>query len=50
MGIAIPIIKDIGKIKYAVLRRITKELALSINNQDLLYNVHTSNIKKKKIR
>ena len=47
VGLAIPIIKDIGKIEYAVSRRITKELALPINNQDLLYNVDTSNIKKK---
>ena len=34
--------------EYANSRRITEELALSINNQDLAYNVDTSNIKKKK--
>ena len=32
--------------EYANSRRITEELALSINNQDLSYNVDTSNIKK----
>ena len=41
-----PIIKDIAKMEYANSRRITEELALSINNQDLSYNVDTSNIKK----
>ena len=34
--------------EYANSRRITEELAMSINNQDLAYNVDTSNIKKKK--
>ena len=34
--------------EYANSRHITEELALSINNQDLAYNVDTSNIKKKK--
>ena len=34
--------------EYANSRRITEELALSINNQDLAYNVDTSNIKEKK--
>ena len=47
-GLAIPIIKDIAKMEYANSRRITEELALSINTQDLSYNVDTSNIKKKK--
>ena len=32
--------------EYVNSRRITEELALSINNQDLSYNVDTSNIKK----
>ena len=32
--------------EYANSRSITEELALSINNQDLSYNVDTSNIKK----
>ena len=32
--------------EYSNSRRITEELALSINNQDLSYNVDTSNIKK----
>ena len=45
-GLAIPIIKDIAKVEYANSRYITEELALSINNQDLSYNVDTSNIKK----
>ena len=45
-GLAMPIIKDIAKMEYANSRRITEELALSINNQDLSYNVDTSNIKK----
>ena len=47
-GLAIPITKDIAKMEYANSRRITEELALSINNQDLSYNVDTSSIKKKK--
>ena len=38
-GLAIPIIKDVAKMEYANSRRITEELALSINNQDLSYNV-----------
>ena len=38
-------IKDIAKMEYANSRRIAEELALSINNQDLSYNVDTSNIK-----
>ena len=38
-------IKDIAKTEYANSRRIAEELALSINNQDLSYNVDTSNIK-----
>ena len=38
-GLAMPIIKDIAKMEYANSRRITEELALSINNQDLSYNV-----------
>ena len=41
----IPMIKDIAKTEYANSRRIAEELALSINNQDLSYNVDTSNIK-----
>ena len=32
--------------EYVNSRRITEELALSINNQDLSYNVDPSNIKK----
>ena len=32
--------------EYGKSRRITEELALSINNQDLSYNVDPSNIKK----
>ena len=42
----IPIIKDIAKMKYANPIRITEELALSIKNQDLSYNIDTSNIKR----
>ena len=42
-GLAIPIIKDIAKMEYVNSRRITEELALSINNQNLSYNVDTSN-------
>ena len=38
--------KDIAKIEHANSRRTTEVLALSINNQDLSYNVDTSNIKK----
>ena len=34
-GLAKPIIKDIARMEYANSRRITEELALSINNQDL---------------
>ena len=45
-GLTIPIIKDIAKVEYANSRYITEELAVSINNQDLSYNVDTSNIKK----
>ena len=32
--------------EYGKSKRITEELALSINNQDLSYNVDPSNIKK----
>ena len=46
--LAIPMIKDIAKMEYANLRRITEELALSINDHDLSYDIDTSNIKKKK--
>ena len=51
-GLAIPVIKDIAKMEYLNSRRITEVLALSINNQDLSYNVDTSNIKqiKEKIK
>ena len=42
----IAIIKDIAKMKYANPIRITEELALSIKNQDLSYNIDTSNIKR----
>ena len=45
-GLAIAVIKDIAKMEYPNSRRITEVLALSINNQDLSYNLDTSNIKK----